>query len=315
MSILRAITSPLSCDIRQFPGGATHKMSEFRPQYNPPQKIQAHVYPALTKCAFRTMAIEMVNVESRPLLAVAELLITENCPDISPDVFAELRQIADHFISGILTLARASGIFLEKTGTTQPVDRLSAILTVSEDPIPPRPQSGSHRDTRLHKRIRVWTDYEDRRLLCAINKFGLDDWASISKFVGNERTRAQCSQRWFRGLNPRLSKARWAPEEEQRLRELVSRYGTHSWTRISLELGNRSDAQCRYHYLQIARAGRQQQEELLAHLRKITSPQSEPVRSVPLSRSEVQVSASQRAEVKRRERLPPIKDLLSKADG
>jgi hypothetical protein len=37
-------------------------------------------------------------------------------------------------------------------------------------------------------------------------------------------------------------------KEEERLADLVSRFGERAWTRVSAELGNRSDAQCRYHY-------------------------------------------------------------------
>lgn len=101
------------------------------------------------------------------------------------------------------------------------------------------------------KKTRSWTEYEDQRLLAGIHKFGTDNWVSVAAFVGNGRTRAQCSQRWTRGLDPRISKDKWSPEDEESLMRLVIQYGTKSWTRIAQEIGNRSDVQCRYHYKQM----------------------------------------------------------------
>ena len=101
------------------------------------------------------------------------------------------------------------------------------------------------------KKTRSWTEYEDQRLLAGIHKFGTDNWVSVASFVGNGRTRAQCSQRWTRGLDPRISKDKWSLEDEESLMRLVIQYGTKSWTRIAQEIGNRSDVQCRYHYKQM----------------------------------------------------------------
>lgn len=101
--------------------------------------------------------------------------------------------------------------------------------------------------------MRTWSSYEDVRLLAGIYRYGIDNWAPISKFVGNGRTRAQCAQRWARGLNPRICKDTWDPSEDMRLMQLVQQYGDKSWTRIAASLGNRSDVQCRYHYHQITK--------------------------------------------------------------
>jgi hypothetical protein len=101
------------------------------------------------------------------------------------------------------------------------------------------------------KRTRSWTDYENQRLLAGIHRFGTDDWLSVATFVGNGRTRSQCSQRWVRGLDPRISKERWSRDEEEMLDRLVVKYGTKSWTKIASEIGNRSDVQCRYHFNQM----------------------------------------------------------------
>jgi hypothetical protein len=101
--------------------------------------------------------------------------------------------------------------------------------------------------------MKMWSTYEDSRLLAGIYRYGVNNWAPISRFVGNSRTRAQCAQRWGRGLNPRICKSSWDPSEDLRLVQLVQTYGDKAWTKVSGSMGNRSDVQCRYHYHQLAK--------------------------------------------------------------
>jgi hypothetical protein len=92
---------------------------------------------------------------------------------------------------------------------------------------------------------------EDQRLLAGITRFGPDNWAPVAAFVGNGRTRSQCAQRWNRGINPSISKEPWTVGEEEELKRLVKLNSESSWHKIAGELGNRSDVQCRYHYIQM----------------------------------------------------------------
>jgi hypothetical protein len=55
-------------------------------------------------------------------------------------------------------------------------------------------------------------------------------------------------QRWNRVLDPKIDKANWSFEEEQRLIALVGLYGSRAWSKISQELGHRSDVQCRFRW-------------------------------------------------------------------
>lgn len=87
-----------------------------------------------------------------------------------------------------------------------------------------------------------------KRLLAAVARYGIENWKNISDFVGNGRTRSQCSQRWLRCLNPKISKKSWTNDEDKQLKELVDTHGNKSWTKIASIMGNRSDVQCRYHY-------------------------------------------------------------------
>lgn len=98
------------------------------------------------------------------------------------------------------------------------------------------------------KKSRQWSQEEDQRLADAMNSKGSDSWSQIAKMVGNGRTPAQCSQRWNRVLNPKISKLNWSKEEEEKLINLVSSLGTKAWTKISSKMGNRSDVQCRFRY-------------------------------------------------------------------
>jgi hypothetical protein len=101
------------------------------------------------------------------------------------------------------------------------------------------------------RKTQAWTSVEDSRLREAVQRFGTDNWNLVAKCIGTNRTRSQCSQRWQRGLDPRIARTRWTPDEEAKLLKLVAEYGEKSWIRVSQAIGNRSDVQCRYRYHQI----------------------------------------------------------------
>jgi hypothetical protein len=243
----------------------------------------------------------MDAAEFKPLLAIAESYIHDALPSVMHGVFTDLKQIMEHYLSGVLTTERASAIFLDTAGTSRPVERIAAILGVPDNPIsPPSLSESSTLDrTATRKKIHPWSEYEDQRLLCAIHKYGLDNWITVSEFVGNHRTRAQCSQRWFRGLDPRISKVLWTPQEEERLLQLVSLFGDRAWTRVSAELGNRSDAQCRYHYKHMTKSG--------ARKDGIKSSSSEPGKVMNMHVAGITGSNSLGTPKKP---LPPIADIL-----
>ncbi|EAX98910.1 Myb-like DNA-binding domain containing protein [Trichomonas vaginalis G3] len=134
------------------------------------------------------------------------------------------------------------------TGTTEPIKRLKKILETCT-----KVGSSNVKDPLPGKKTRPWTQMEDNRLIAGILKYGIDAWSSISDFVGNGRSRPQCAQRWARALDPKISKDDWAEEENEKLLKLIEKYGEKKWTQISLEMGNRTDVQCRYRYKQLKR--------------------------------------------------------------
>lgn len=188
-----------------------------------------------------------------PLFAVANEYIKEDCPDINPTVYEDLCVTMSQFIQHFISYDFAARKFESLIGTYRSVQRISSIL--SQCNLPPSSDTRFRQAQALSvlskKKMHQWTEIEDQRLLSAIHKYGTDNWALVASHLGNTRTRAQCSQRWFRGLDPRLIKVNWNEAEERRLLELVEKYGHHSWMKVASSLGNRSDAQCRYHYYQM----------------------------------------------------------------
>lgn len=189
-------------------------------------------------------------VAQKPLLAVGLSLAYEINNSLADEQKQILEKSLESFLLNRSTFYECAQIFQSVMGSTKPVDRLSTILQTTEMPIPNWFSYGSSNNAD-RKKTRSWTEYEDQRLLAGIHRFGLENWQNVALFVGNSRTRAQCSQRWVRGLDPRISKDRWTPEDEALLSELVDKYGNKAWTKIATEMGNRSDVQCRYHYKQM----------------------------------------------------------------
>jgi hypothetical protein len=185
-----------------------------------------------------------------PLAAVGRSFILDCIDSISPEQLDYLESCLADFLRGSKSALETGRIFKSALGTPKPFERITAILQTPDNPIPDFSAFTQGNDPS-RKKTRSWTEYETQRLLAGIHRYGLEDWQSVAAFVGNGRTRAQCSQRWLRGLDPRICKDRWTVTDETRLDELVGRYGTKSWTKVASAMGNRSDVQCRYHYKQM----------------------------------------------------------------
>jgi hypothetical protein len=173
---------------------------------------------------------------------------------ISPATHSQLSQLVHAFIEKHITFSECVHSSISFTGTSQPIEKLHEILMIPTEPIRYDPHSAD--DPQLRKKTRPWCPYEDSRLIAGIFRYGLDNWTSIARFVGNARTRSQCSQRWQRSLDPRLSRDQWTRAEDLCLVQLVGCYGDKSWTQVASRLGNRSDVQCRYRYKIIQKEGR-----------------------------------------------------------
>ncbi|XP_049437820.1 v-myb avian myeloblastosis viral oncogene homolog-like 2a isoform X5 [Epinephelus fuscoguttatus] len=89
-----------------------------------------------------------------------------------------------------------------------------------------------------------WTQEEDENLKILINNFGKKDWKTISSFFPG-RTEFHCMHRWKKHLDPDLVKGFWSKEEDEKIIELVGRYGTKHWSLIAKQLKGRLGKQCR----------------------------------------------------------------------
>lgn len=88
-----------------------------------------------------------------------------------------------------------------------------------------------------------WTKHEDAALKSLVEQYG-ERWDSIAKFL-KDRTDIQCQQRWTKVVNPDLIKGPWTKEEDDKVVELVTKYGPKKWTLIARHLRGRIGKQCR----------------------------------------------------------------------
>ncbi|OHS97979.1 hypothetical protein TRFO_09130 [Tritrichomonas foetus] len=192
------------------------------------------------------------------LIAVGSAYVSDTVGSslLSQSILTKLESVFHTYLKGEIPYAAAAHFFMVTISTTKPLDKMNAIMNMQDAPLPNISDYPIEAQTfLLRKKSRPWTEYEDMRLLAGISRFGLDGWGSVAQFVGNSRTKAQCCQRWVRGLDPRISKVHWTAEEDNRLLELVAKYGQKSWTKISSEFGNRCDVQCRYRFKQLTAVG------------------------------------------------------------
>jgi len=192
----------------------------------------------------------MKNKSNSVLVDVAMAYATENEIELSESVIEEVRKAFTNMIKGIIS-DNECAMVLKKHGCCEnAVNRIREILLIREDDNSEDFYTDASQDGEegQRKRAKLWNADEDKRLLAAIHKHSLNDWISVSRFVGNGRNRSQCSQRWFRCLDPRIEKSKWTSSEDQKLRDLVKLYGDHSWAKVASKMGSRSDVQCRYRW-------------------------------------------------------------------
>ncbi|XP_068160282.1 myb-related protein A [Antennarius striatus] len=89
-----------------------------------------------------------------------------------------------------------------------------------------------------------WSRDEDEKLKKLVDQHGTDSWKSIANFFPG-RTDGQCQHRWQKVLNPELVKGPWTKEEDQKVIDLVHKYGPKRWSVIAKHLQGRIGKQCR----------------------------------------------------------------------
>ncbi|XP_010739192.3 v-myb avian myeloblastosis viral oncogene homolog-like 2a isoform X1 [Larimichthys crocea] len=89
-----------------------------------------------------------------------------------------------------------------------------------------------------------WTLEEDDNLKILTSNFGKKDWKTIASFLPG-RTELQCMHRWKKHLDPDIVKGYWSKEEDEKIVELVDKYGNKHWSLIARHLKGRMGKQCR----------------------------------------------------------------------
>jgi hypothetical protein len=129
--------------------------------------------------------------------------------------------------------------------------QVQQMLEMSDSPLPGLGEPAAPGKPR--RKSYPWTLAEDLRLLVAVARFGAKDWRWISSFLGAGRSSSQCNQRWCRALDPAISHRPWEEGEDQKLLRAVEVLGKASWCQIAKIMSGRTDLQCRYRYLQLAK--------------------------------------------------------------
>ncbi|GFS89057.1 transcriptional activator Myb [Nephila pilipes] len=89
-----------------------------------------------------------------------------------------------------------------------------------------------------------WLKEEDEQLKALVESYGESQWETVaSHFL--DRSDVQCQQRWYKVVNPELVKGPWTKEEDEKVIELVKKYGPKKWTIIAKHLRGRIGKQCR----------------------------------------------------------------------
>ncbi|XP_045762955.1 myb protein isoform X5 [Maniola jurtina] len=88
-----------------------------------------------------------------------------------------------------------------------------------------------------------WSKDEDKRLKNYVRIYN-ENWEMISAQF-SDRSDVQCQQRWTKVVNPDLVKGPWTKEEDEKVVELVTKYGPKKWTLIARHLKGRIGKQCR----------------------------------------------------------------------
>ncbi|KAL8036626.1 hypothetical protein ABFX02_12G170900 [Erythranthe guttata] len=122
----------------------------------------------------------------------------------------------------------------------------SSIVLKSPGISSPTSTSPAHRRTTgpIRRAKGGWTPEEDDTLKKAVAAFRGKSWKKIAEFFP-DRSEVQCLHRWQKVLNPELVKGPWTPEEDDKITELVARYGPTKWSVIAKSLPGRIGKQCR----------------------------------------------------------------------
>ena len=210
------------------------------------------------------MALALSTPEQN-LISKALADATEEIPEDQQDKALAIQNILSEYMRHMLSYEEAAAQVSQLIGTDQPARKFDEALKGARQNLFKFRMAAS---AGYRKRARRWTREEDHRLAAAVQVHGTANWPVVATVVGGGRTRSQCSQRWHRGIDPKISKCNWSREEEQKLLDAVQTFGNKAWTRIAVEMKNRSDVQCRFRYRFLVKKA----QELGTEVQPISAP-------------------------------------------
>ncbi|XP_067330867.1 transcriptional activator Myb-like [Channa argus] len=87
---------------------------------------------------------------------------------------------------------------------------------------------------------------KDEKLHRLVKEYGSKSWSSVSFNFKVSGSKVRCGQRrWQQIKSPELVKGPWTQEEDERVIELVQKYGVKRWSLIAKHLLSRNGKQCR----------------------------------------------------------------------
>jgi hypothetical protein len=178
------------------------------------------------------------------------------------DIREQFGECARELFRRNTTFEDAQQVFFSNSAGDALIQKVQQILDVNDTPLPPPADLAGFAPSRGRRKSYPWTDAEDTRLLVAVSRFGAKDWRSIAEFVGARRNSSQCNQRWCRALDPAISHRPWSEADDHKLLRAVELLGKASWCQIAKIMTGRTDLQCRYRYLQLAKVTEVQAEKV-----------------------------------------------------
>jgi len=132
-------------------------------------------------------------------------------------------------------------------------DETHQINTKKEKKRPPVPEGKRSRASAF-----LWTKAESKTLTELVAIYGSNDWRGIAQIIqtkyNNNRTAAQCSQRWCRVINPSINKGPWQPSEDKLLLDQYDLLNG-SWCKIVKHFPDRTDTQCKRRHEKLVQLG------------------------------------------------------------
>ena len=113
----------------------------------------------------------------------------------------------------------------------------------------------------LPRQRHFWTAETDKKLLDAVQLFGIDNWNLgmcfliffpvyflmttyiVARHVSEHATGVQCQTRYRKSLDPSIKRGAWTQAEDERLRKAVAAYG-NAWMKVAEAMPGRTNDQC-----------------------------------------------------------------------